>query len=375
MTPETKEIREATEENITELVEFKKTTVLAAFSSKEGLDSVVSDTVALVQSFEHDMSTGASRARTASLASKVAKLKVRLDGLGKDLVADWKTKAKTVDSSRKRMRDDLDALKIEARKPLTDWENEEAAKAEAQRAEAERLEAERHKKELADKLAADIESGHELGLLLNAEHDRKIKEANDLRIWNEEQDAKEQAAREEAKAKLDAENAAKAEAERVEREKQLAEKAAEDARLEAEEKARLEAEKVEQENQRVIKMAQDARDAKEQAERDKIAAQERAKVQAEQAEKARIAAKEQAERDAIEAAENAKKAEQQRQADEAARIENDKRIREEDLKHASEIMRQAKETLMQFAAIDEETAKRVVIAIKNENVKNVSIQF
>ena len=363
------------EENITELVEFKKTTVLAAFSSKEGLDSVVSDTAKLVYSFEHDMSTGASRARTASLAAKVAKLKTRLDGLGKGLVAGWKTKAKAVDCSRKRMRDDLDALKIEARKPLTDWENEEAAKAEAERAEAERLEAERHKKELADKLAADIEAGHELGLLLNAEHDRKIKEASDLRIWNEEQDAKEKAAREEARAKLEAENFAKAEAERVEREKKLAEQAAERARLEAEEKARLEAEKVEQENQRVIKMAQDARDAKEQAERDKIAAQERAKVQAEQAEKDRIAAEAKAKQDALDAAENAKKAEQKRQADEAARIENDKRIREEDLKHASEIMRQAKETLMEFAGIDEETAKRVVIAIKNEQVKNVSIQF
>jgi hypothetical protein len=346
MKPETKEMREATEENITELVEFKKTTVLAAFSSKEGLDSVVSDTAALVQSFEHDMSTGASRARTASLASKVAKLKVRLDGLGKDLVADWKTKAKTVDSSRKRMRDDLDALKIEARKPLTDWEDEQAAIIEAKRVEDERIEAERVAKEAADKLAAEIEAGHELGLLLNADHDRAKKEL-----------------------------AEKIKASRIAHDEEVARRAADTARMEAEELAQAELDKVEREKKEAVEREQKASLAAEKAERDKIAAQERAKVQAENAEKARIEAKEQAERDAIKAAEDAKKAEVKRQADETARIENDKRIREEDLKHASEIMRAAKETIMQFAEIDEEAAKRVVIAIKNGSVKNVSMQF
>ena len=375
MTPETKEMREATEENITELVEFKKTTVLAAFSSKEGLDSVVSDTAALVQSFEHDMSTGASRARTASLASKVAKLKVRLDGLGKDLVAGWKTKAKAVDSSRKRMRDDLDALKIEARKPLTDWEDEQTAIIEAKRVEYERIEAERVEKEAADKLYAEIGQAEELAAFMDAEYDRKIQAEIDLRIWNEEQDAKEQAAREEAKEKIDAENLAKAEAERVEREKKLEEQAAERARLDAEAKARLEAEKAEQENQRVIKMAQDARDAKEQAERDKIAAQERAKLQAEQAEKDKIEAEAKAKQDALDAAETARLAQVKRQEDEAARVEADRVQREKDIKYMSRIMREAKEDLMFVSDIDEETAKRIVTAIKKGSVKNMLIQF
>ena len=38
-------------------------------------------------------------------------------------------------------------------------------------------------------------------------------------------------------------------------------------------------------------------------------------------------------------------------------------------------MKKAKEDLMQSAEIDEETAKRVILAIKNNNVDNVAISF
>lgn len=340
---------ELEEENITGLVEVKKTTVLAAFTGDDGLDSIVQQTKDLVAGFDHDMSTGASRARTASLAAKVAKLKTSLDGMGKDLVSGWKTKAKAVDKNRKSMRDSLDELKILARKPLTDWEAEQAAIEEQKRIEAEKLEAERHKKELADKLAADIEAGHELGLLLNADHDREVQAAVDRKA---------------------------AEIVRVaEIQKELDEAAIQDAledeRIKAEAIAREVAEEVELEKQRVIKMAQDARAAKEQADRDKIAAQESRRIESENAERARVAAKEQADRDATAAAEDARLAEIKRQKDEAALVEADRIKREKNTAHIGKIRKKVKEQLMQFADIDEETARRVVLAVKDIDDLNI----
>ena len=71
-----------------------------------------------------DVGTDKGRKEIASMAAKVARSKVFLDDRGKDLVSVWKEKAKVVDSLRKTMRDDLDLLKREVRKPLTDWETE-----------------------------------------------------------------------------------------------------------------------------------------------------------------------------------------------------------------------------------------------------------
>ena len=327
---------------MSELMEVEKATVLAAFSGKNGLESVIEETKLLIENFDHDMSTGASRKRTASLANKVSKLKVSLDGMGKDLVSGWKTQAKAVDINRKIMRDSLDELKVVARKPLTEWEDEQAA-----------IEAERLAAEAAEKLHAEIGKCEELAGFMDADFDR------------------------EAQAEIDRNAAELARLAEIQRQldKAAIEDALEDARLQAESEAKAEAQKAELERQRLIKKAQVAREAKEQAERDKIAAQERAKVEAENAEKARIAAKEQAMRDAQIAADNAKKAEIERHKLEAARIERERIEREEDIKHASNIMRAAKESLMKHAGIDEETAKKVIIAIKNDEVENVSIQF
>lgn len=326
---------EIEEEKITGLVEVEKTTVLAAFSGKNGLESVIEETKLLIENFDHDMSTGASRKRTASLANKVSKLKVNLDGMGKDLVAGWKTQAKAVDINRKIMRDSLDELKVAARKPLTDWEAEQAT-----------IEAERIAREAAEKLAIEIAADEELAGFMDADFDRKAQEAIDLKIWNDEQDAKEEAARQAAKVKLEAERLAK---EAI-------------AKIETDKKEALQA---------VI----DAKALAAQAERDKVAEQEARKLEAENAEKARIAAKDQAKRDAIDAAEVARNAEIERQNTEKLLIEKEKLERERNIQHASNIMRDAKESLMKRAGIDEETAKRVIVAIKNGEVENVSIQF
>lgn len=69
--------------------------------------------------------TAKDRAEIKTMSARVARSKTLVDGIGKELVSDWKTQAKKVDIERKRFRDEMDDLKIQVRQPLTDWEEAE----------------------------------------------------------------------------------------------------------------------------------------------------------------------------------------------------------------------------------------------------------
>lgn len=71
-----------------------------------------------------DLTTDKGRKEIASMSGKVASSKVALDNMGKKL-------AKNVKAKRKIIVDRLDALKIEVRRPLTDWENAEQVRVDA----------------------------------------------------------------------------------------------------------------------------------------------------------------------------------------------------------------------------------------------------
>lgn len=101
------------------------------FQTEGGLDFVIEEVKAIVDNAYPDMRTEKSRGHTRKLAAKIASFKVRLDNIGKDLTTDWKEQAKKVDATRKHLRDELDALKVRARKPLTDWEDAEKERAAA----------------------------------------------------------------------------------------------------------------------------------------------------------------------------------------------------------------------------------------------------
>ena len=318
-----------------ELVVIEEQTALKVFSSDNGLDPIIQQAKEAVEGFEHDLSTAAGRKRTASLANKVAKLKTRLDGMGKDLVSDWKTKAKAVDANRKAMRDELDALKVIARKPLTEWEEEQA-----------RIEAEEAARIEAEKVAAEIEQAHEVALLLNEKFDRELAE---------------RLAREEAE-RIEA--ARIAEQQRIEREEELKRKAAEQARIDAEQKAKEEQDRIEREKQEAIKREEEAKKRAEQAERDRIAAEERAKIQAEKAEAKRIAD--------IEAA---KQAEIQRQIDEENARKAEQERLEANKRHAKKIHNAMKDAFM-IAGLDEDNAVKAVKALVNKVIPNIgSVQY
>ena len=108
-----------------DLIKICNENILTVFSNDDGLAPIIEKIKNEVDSFNHDLSTKSGRAATASLSAKVSKCKVKLGDLGKGLVSEWKKKASIVDKNRREMRDTLDPLRDEARKPLAEWENSE----------------------------------------------------------------------------------------------------------------------------------------------------------------------------------------------------------------------------------------------------------
>jgi chromosome condensin MukBEF complex kleisin-like MukF subunit len=62
------------------------------------------------------------------MAHKVARSKTYIDNAGKDLVTELKALPKQIDESRRIVRERLDALKDEVRRPLTEWEQAEESR-------------------------------------------------------------------------------------------------------------------------------------------------------------------------------------------------------------------------------------------------------
>jgi colicin import membrane protein len=77
-----------------------------------------------------DAATEAGRKEIKSLAYKIARSKTALDELGKEHVAELKRMAGVIDADRRIIKDRLDALQEEVRKPVTDWEDAEKRRVE-----------------------------------------------------------------------------------------------------------------------------------------------------------------------------------------------------------------------------------------------------
>lgn len=242
-----------------EIITIEKKNVLQVFTEPEALNPILDRIAQEARSFVPDVTSAKGRKEITSLAYKIAQTKTYLDGLGKDLVADMKELPKKVDASRKSVRDYLDNLRDEIRKPLDEYEAEQA-----------RIEAERIAAEQAEALSKQIAIDHEMALLMNESIDRKRED--DARRLEQERIERENRIRQEAeqKAKLDAERQvleAKLQAERAEREKIEAEQRAQKAEREAADRAKqAEIDAIEREQRRVAAEAKAAADA--QAKRD-----------------------------------------------------------------------------------------------------------
>ena len=335
------------------------------FTSEGVVDAIIAFVSNEARAFTPDLSTAAGRKAIASRAYRVAQTKTYLDDLGKEEVARQKELLKAIDAGRKRLRDALDALKDEIRKPLTEWE--------------ERVEA--MKQRLVDMQAipdqlATTDSARIKGAMESLEATPV-----DAETWGEfAEDAVAIKAATLAKLQTMLDARLKFEADQAELERlrqaeaeRQAEQERERLRLEGEARARKEAEDRErQAREDAERQAREAREAAEKAEREKKEAEER--LECERAE----------------AAEREERARQDAAAAERRRLEQEKADREaeEQRRAADEEHRRAfnREALADIqAAIPsiymlapesaEAVAKAVLCAIAKGQVRHVAIHY
>lgn len=320
---------------VTDLVVIEKQNAMAVFTTKEQLDPIIEAIEKEARSLVPDVSTRKGRDAIASMAHKVARSKTYIDNAGKDLVAELKALPKQIDESRRIVRERLDALKDEVRKPLTEWEAEQERIKAEEAMNALHAEALEMNIRFDQELTAKFEADHEMALLMNDKFDhdreeqrRQAEQAQRERDERLKQEAAEQARRDaEAKHKAELDAAARREAE---------EKARAD---EAERKRKEDADRAEREKQDAI--AEEKRKAQEEA--------DRIKREAEAKEKSRLA-------------------EEQRKADEQAK-------READVMHRKMVGTNIVNALTSNTSLTREQAIEVLTALKDDLIPCAKIHY
>ena len=295
----------AKETTETALVVIEPTTALAVFTDVAKVDPILAAIKKAVAEFTPDITTAKGRGEIASMAYKVSQSKSYLEGIGKKLADEYKDIPKKIDANRKRIKDELDALRDEVRRPLTEWEDAEKARVQGIKDRIEvirqhagmdedsvmakaailRVEAVAIDESFAefaaeaatvkDKTLMILRNGLELCLKREAE-------AAELARLREEQAKREQEDRDRKIAEAAAEKA-----------KRYAEEAAARERAEVERKAKSEREAAERRELELKLAAEKAErerlEAIERAEREKVAAVEAERRRREEAERIRIA--------------------------------------------------------------------------------------
>ena len=113
-----------------DIIVIEKPDVPALFAPN-GCDELIDKIRKEVAKFELSVDNSVDRKEVASVAYKVRQSKTVIDKAGFEHVKEMKLKVKAVDQERKRVRDVLDDLAKEVRKPLDEWEAVEEAKEEA----------------------------------------------------------------------------------------------------------------------------------------------------------------------------------------------------------------------------------------------------
>ncbi|MEI9768451.1 hypothetical protein [Enterobacter asburiae] len=320
---------------VTDLVVIEKQNAMAVFTTKEQLDPIIEAIEKEARSLVPDVSTRKGRDAIASMAHKVARSKTYIDNAGKDLVAELKALPKQIDESRRIVRERLDALKDEVRRPLTEWE------AEQERIKAEEAMNSMHAEALVMNENIDLqraiqfEADHEMALLMNEKFDHDREEQR-RKVEQEQREHEERIKRESAEqARRDAEAKHKAEIEAA-----AHREAEEKARAEAAERQRIEAEQ---------RAEREKQEAEARAEREKAAAVEAERLKAKQAEEKRLA-------------------EEKRIADEQAK-------READVKHRKTVGTNIVNALTSHTSLTREQAIEVLTALKDDLIPCAKIHY
>lgn len=394
-------------ETSTALVSIGALTPTQLFT-EDKMDPLLAEIIKEVKSHVPDISTVKGRKEIASLALKVAKSKTYLDDLGKDLVSEWKDKSKKVDEVRKRMREQLDSLKEEARRPLTEFEEKEEARIQKHEAGIATIEmykinygAGNDKDSLENaiyllscieindswdefKSRAEMRKNESMLYLKDLQTKRqqydneqaelkRLREQEEARLKKERED---QIAKEAAdKAKAQAEENARVEAEKAEKQKQeeLRKAKEETDRIEAEKQEAIRNQKLAEEKERLA--IQKAAKEKEDAERERVETLERHEREKAAAEDAKRKAAIKAEKDKAEAEERARENERIRIQKEKEREQEEVRLREANLKHRRLVNNDVLTALKAECGLDDIAARAVIEKIYLGKIPNVKISY
>lgn len=318
----------------------------AAFIDEKFIASLIENVRTKSLAVVGDLNTTKGRKAYISMSANVRSTKAMIDEAGKNLVAEIKKRPAMIDAGRKTIRDALDDLAVEIRKPVTDWE-----------AEQERIRIEEEAKKAAEELAKQVDSDHEIALLMNEKFDRDAADAK-VEVERIQKEHEERIAKEAAeKARLEAEATAQREREAaLQREADLKAQAA------LAEANRIAAEK---------KAEQDRIDAAAKAESDRLAAAQQAEREKQEAIAAeQLKAKQEADRIQLEAKqkEDARLAEEKRIADEAA-------ASAADVAHRKTIGTDIVNDLLANAKIDRVQAIQILTALKDGNIRHTTIHY
>lgn len=342
----------------------------AVFSETGGIEALFQKIETEARAVATDISTPAGRAAVKSLAYKVVRSKTALDEMGKNLVADLKKQTGAVDAERRVVRERLDALADEVRKPLTDWENADKDRIAAHQAALQAVIDLAIFEEQRPPSAAVISRLRSLDELPQRDWQEFAVRAKDARgsTFATLTALKESALAYEAEqaelARLRAEAAEREQREREERiAREAAERATREALQKAEREARAAAEREAAERMRIEREATEANERAERAERDRIAAVEKA-------ERDRRAAEEKAARDQAAAVE----AERKRVADAKAAEEAAEARREANRRHRTRVLLKAGSALT-AAGLTDDAAKLALAAIARGDIPHVTISF
>lgn len=358
---------------ISELPE--KQQALEVFTVAKGLDPWLEKITVEAKSLVADLSTKKGRDAIASMAYKVRQSKTALDKIGKELVDQLKEQPKLVDAERKRMRDYLDSLAEEVRKPLDEFEAAEAARVAKHKASIESL----APISTDGVKSADIEALIECvkSVPVDASWQEFEAEAHRVkaatiaayetalasRLNYEAEQAELARLREEAAERARLDEIARIQREAADKAKREAEEEAARVKAESERKAREEREAAER---RELELKLQA----EQAERQKLAA-EQGKKDAEAARiKAEQDAKAQAEQAARDTEARLKREAEQKAAAEAAELAK----REANKKHLAKINNEAAAPFIGIG-FTKEQAQDIIKLIVSGKVPHVKIQY
>lgn len=317
--------------------------------------TIVKETSALVP----DTTTQKGRDAIKKVAFKIVKTRTFLDEFGKKLNEDRRKEIGIVDAARRTMRDRLETLKEDVRKPLSDWEEAEEERAQTIN------DTMAHFRGIAAEVAANKGTVVAFQSAIEAVQQEKI----DPAIFGEETIFAENArtiALADLNKGLDA--AKQAEADRAELERLRSEA---EARRQADaERDRLEASRIAEERRIAMEAADANRREAEAVRAAEVAAKRKADEALAEMERAHQAelAKTEAERQRLEDAERARLAEEGRIASEAETRKADEAIR-------NRAMLKAMNAIKDFGGIGADRAKKIVLAIAAGEIPHVRIEF